>query len=491
TPQIFGSINPDDPSWAISVKFDAGRYGFPRLDIRLDVATSPKEGQPYTRAVPHDEAHAIWRLPPPGAKSHTRVSHFEVEPFAEWLQRETTPELLAIRQVAQANQPAARECVTVISCRVANGEITQFKLPDSHKVLPEEFASRFRTLVTRREKGYARLLFFVKLDGAAPDLHISLLQQRIREDKGTLSQYWDTNGQFIFKDIVSAPTVNEIGDGMYLLEDKKNKKADLIAQLPKMDSFTPVELLRVYTSITAVREAHHLLGSHAEFLNIQLGCFIKRIPFLLETGKISYRPEHYLVYVRLPSGDTQYVTPEVGLPVSIEWIPGLGQKNSAANISSCLCSGWIQQRPQSEFDQTRTDFCVLIHCRPGHNLPRTFDSIEYRESLQYAEMTVKFNVKLQEAQLRGVKRFCESTHPPTVRLRNLLMAGKKSNHTWDIRGPNPSAERKQRFADAVQDARTRFNPSQASVIERLASAQDSTCVVEGPPGTGKTSVASS
>ncbi|KAL8890859.1 MAG: hypothetical protein Q9192_005813 [Flavoplaca navasiana] len=310
---------------------------------------------------------------------------------------------------------------------------------------------------------------------------IPMFAQRVNDDYGMLSQYWDIQGNYPLNKIAEAPTLQEVGGGMYMTPSQKTTH-----QLKDVKEFLPLQTLQVYMGIIAIRESQHIQASHNEFEDIDLRCFLQSIQYLTEEGQLTKRMDSYHVYVRMPSGEDRKITPEVNTRVSLEWIVGVGVQHSPSDRKWQLASGYVVKRLPHELAATGADFCVLVQHEPGQKRPLIHDQFSsHVRDTAFARLKVHFDVKPLEQQLDAVNRFCHSDHAPVERLRHIIQGGVKSKdeHRFDIR---KCPKDQTGWKVQIKNRNPNLNDGQVHVVEKLSDIEDGVMVVEGPPGTGKT-----
>ncbi|KAI4264567.1 MAG: hypothetical protein L6R42_000337, partial [Xanthoria sp. 1 TBL-2021] len=483
-PILLGSAKTQEQSWGLSIKIDAGRYGFPAMTLRLDAARTPTD-KAYKREAKHDSMTYGWELPIHTSTERGPFKSFEITPLAEWLQTCARPAITKLPQIIEANKPENRPNAFVIRCQLRASELRRdFDDPKSEDKIPQRILKYFRSF-----EGFTILkpvdFLVVTPSKAFNQIQVPLFIRRINERVGSLSQYWDANGNYLLNSITTAPPADKIGGGVYL-----DNKDGSFAQLPVVEKFDSVQKFQTYMGITAVREAQQIEAAHIGFNNVTLQCFVKRILLLGDNGKVTERNDQFFVYVRLPEkGELKNITPEANLLVSVEWLNGVGEEYPPTERKSHLFTGFTVWRPASELAATGTDFCFIMQKDKWQIMPPPHRAFEKKNRLPLARMTVSFNAATFSNQLSSVHKFCQSKRPQTVAVRNLLMSGQKSGHTFDVRNPSTESPYAEAYDRRLRQAQTLLNPSQASVIEKMSHITDCVASINGPPGTGKTEVA--
>ncbi|KAL8728733.1 MAG: hypothetical protein Q9166_005220 [cf. Caloplaca sp. 2 TL-2023] len=154
--------------------------------------------------------------------------------------------------------------------------------------------------------------------------------------------------------------------------------------------------------------------------------------------------------------------------------------------------GLTVYRHFQEFQKTRTDFCVLLNKRGGIKFPIMFDTLSHQKdsNLPLGHLTIKFDTRAHQRELDAVAAFCSSTRTPVVRLRQLLMhreVDTENQGNFDVRSDDPKARLFERIMEAASKD---LNETQSEVVRKLTDIENGVLAVIGPPGTGKTKVAS-
>ncbi|CAO1600395.1 MAG: hypothetical protein LQ349_000608 [Xanthoria aureola] len=477
TPWLVGNVGKQSTGYGLLIRFDVGLTGFPSLILQLRSALQVTE-KPYGKGDAFGGFQLQWTLPPPKT-TWPRLEEFTYQDFGEWI-KDASPDILALPQIEEVSKHLSTKAV-VVSCKVPQGVVDPIGNSRDLWNTPDSVSNRVHELSTR-EQARTNWFIFVPKDISTKRDVIPMFATRVNEGLGMLSQYWDADGNYLLHKLDDAPTVNQVGNGMYVKDHGE------IHQLQHPRFFTPVESLQVFMGITVARESQHIQAAHTEFENIELKCFVKSLRFLSYGGNITNRSDSYLVYVRMPYSENRQVAPEVNTKVSIEWIRGIGHQHPPEERKHQLASGFVVQRHPQELIATAADFCILVQHEAGQRKPVAHELLDRDDKKTvWARLTIYFDETLAQKQLDAVNNFCTSHREPVKRLRALMQAGQKlDGYRFDVRGPNIGPDGQQNWEDHIQALSQRLNPSQVQVISKMSDIEDGVMAVEGPPGTGKT-----
>lgn len=198
-----------------------------------------------TRGDPFDGFYVDWFLPPPKVVSG-RLEEFTYEDFRVWI-KDASPEMMALPHIQDVNKNLSADAV-VVSCKLPRGIMKAFTNTQglSGKV-PREVSDAANDFIKRRDSN-TNWFIFVPKDVITKREIIPRFARRANEDFGMLSQYWDADGNYLLHKIEDAPTVNQVGNGMYVKDPRE------IQQLHHPRFFTPVQSLQVFMGITKAKK---------------------------------------------------------------------------------------------------------------------------------------------------------------------------------------------------------------------------------------------
>ncbi|KAL9001653.1 MAG: hypothetical protein Q9188_005380 [Gyalolechia gomerana] len=491
-----GGVTRSPVNWTATINVNAGRVEFPQIVFAIHVAKEPSAQEFKLWSGNHDSWELTWYAATHHKKGGLMVGKdFSFAPYTEWLQ--TVPE--EKRQESFTQEPefkAHEEKIWTMSATLCCPKVKDFQDPASKAKLPERIIREMGYLI---EQSVPVRFWFQPKKNNTQFVHLPLFSRRVQDNIGILAQYLDTDGKSTLTSVLGVPTIEQVGDGMY-----KRENLGSYAYLPHAETFHNTAQFSDYASLMVIRKAQYTVGRHAYIARNMLPCFIMPVPdFPWSSAKTGTTEEQKkvancaLVFVRLPSGDGNRMSPEAGLQAMLEWdngnelhgIPHQSRGNSAT------LRGITVPRPRSEFTATQTDFCILIQRRPGHSLPELHQRAFHKKVLPRAQIDIVFSPDPLQRELTAIKAFCASQKAECVNIRHALMNGGSENPRRDppvdVGLLHPPSTGKPRNFDVKIDLYSKASgvtTSQKEVLQKLRNIENSVLAVEGPPGAGKTKI---
>ncbi|KAL8774332.1 MAG: hypothetical protein Q9209_001083 [Squamulea sp. 1 TL-2023] len=230
-PWLVGCVSKESLSdWAIHLQIHLGRYGSPSITLRVQI----RQGSTTSGKSIDDNMYLRWF-----AHAPIDVDDLQIHAFNEQSRQ--------LDDVQLVNLTDRRDKALILTCRLQQPSLEEFYSSASWNVLPERVAMNVDILHEPIEVDF---LFFA--DDAVRNHHIPLFDYHIAKGIPILSQYDDpVTRECKLNSIHHAPTVKEVGDGLYWREDGS------ITQLPKLDKFLFTRQLRVYAALTPIRDAQY------------------------------------------------------------------------------------------------------------------------------------------------------------------------------------------------------------------------------------------
>ncbi|KAL8789428.1 MAG: hypothetical protein Q9213_001185 [Squamulea squamosa] len=209
-PWLVGCVRKESQEhWAIHLQIHPGRFGSPSITLRVQT----RQGSTISGKGMKDNMYLRWFVDAPNDVDDLQIHRFQIRPFAHWYQC-ASEQSQSLDEVALVNSSDRCNQALILSCRLQQPSLEEFHASASWNVLPERVARNVEILQEPREVDF---LFFA--DDAIRNRHIPLMQHHIAESIPILSQYDDlATGDFTLNSIQDAPTVEEVGDGLYLRE---------------------------------------------------------------------------------------------------------------------------------------------------------------------------------------------------------------------------------------------------------------------------------
>ncbi|KAL8789420.1 MAG: hypothetical protein Q9213_001177 [Squamulea squamosa] len=492
TPPITGRVGKTPNEWSLELIVDAGALGFPSLSVSANVRKtlngnpfSKKEGEVF------DTTTLRWYPGEVGNRAWLQ-KHPDLRKAGQEIIREVT--------VLEEQQQAY---VMVLTCVLMDPQVVEFADSASQSRLALTVQAQLEAL--KRSQVSVSFIFNPQ-DGRTAKNHMPIFKRRVDESFGVLSQYFDPeSGDTLLEKVQEAPTIKEVGGGMYLTD-----KPDELKQLPKQATYRFLHAFGVIHGLGPIRDFDISFGRHANMEKDGLPCFPMAIPKFPVEGKtkkidrdqpkaIQDMDNYIFLYGRLPSGEDKKVTPEPGLRTKVEWdnaalykdeqhlsLNDVGRKPPAFR-------GLVVRRPESELAATHTDFCIIMR-KGAVSLPKVHRELKYiKSSLPICHIAADFSPDPFQRELDAINRLCDEayTHAPTLAVRRLLMNGGKGDGkpdtTLDLHHLNKNPANQEVFKQRLKEAKRRLdNVAQLKTLEKLASIQNHVLCIQGPAGKGKT-----
>ena len=334
-----------------------------------------------------------------------------------------------------------------------------------------------------------------------------------------LHQYFEPDLSVPVLDLDKTPPIEKVGNGMYVIYPKKvNKKGQEIRDavnkpafdttappigyhsLPFIKDWVDADHFMIYNGLNVIREYHFQRDQIVKgFVDFKV--FIKKMPGfrfgteVLRADSEQHSPNRreitslFLIYFRtLYKEGVKQTPPQEGTRVSIT-IP----MHAKSEDMERLWKGLVIRRDPEELKSTGCDFCVLaskvsnVFYQPAHDELKLLPDGE----LQNARLKISHSNKPALRELEAVKALCTSDDSQLKTLRDLLIQKANPNRqypTVDITGgPNKDKKLKRLFSDRVDNIQG-LNDQQKRALKALQNIPMGIHVVEGPRGTGKTSM---
>ncbi|KAL8807163.1 MAG: hypothetical protein Q9182_000845 [Xanthomendoza sp. 2 TL-2023] len=503
-PEIFGHLTTNPIGYMIDVNINAGRHGFPFLTLSIHVATQDT-GKVSSKETDSYETRTLkWHPAEWDSAGDSMINIMQRDPFTSWHQ-ETHPQSRANSRIQALNRLSDEDKAKwwVIGCDLNCPVVTDFKTWTTANKMPQ----RLRSDLAELQEGSLVYIFVSPSAGRWRRFvdHTDLLIRRVQQDLGILSQYKNSvSGDDLLLDVLDAPTIKQVGDGMHILPGNRFNK------FAKKTEFEHLRTFQIFSALGPVRDAQAIRSRHLSVQTQPLECYVRALPKFSSDFKVGKDKQHkdiqemddwVLMYARCTDGESIKTIPEPGTKLALEWdtsskvynqkhVPGIAFVRPPLPLR-----GMVVQRHNSEFTTTRTDFCMLI--RKGNLfMPGLSDELKcVNVGLRKCRITLDFSKLPFQRELDAVHKFCNesSTHAPTLAVRQLLMNGWRNPKAQpvDLRQLDKNPDNERIFNEEYNKARQRLNnPSQLAVIEKLTNIESSTLAVQDPAGTGKTSVTS-
>ena len=367
-------------------------------------------------------------------------------------------------------------------------------------------------------EGYNMTLWTLRTGGllkALDSFHLAF-QARLP----VLHQYYQPDLSALVLDLDKTPTIDKIGNGMYIIhpkvldeegrpvKDEQNRPVfDTTANpigyhsLPFIKDWAHAEHFMIYNGLNVIREYHFQCGQHVNQIFVDMKVFIKKMPgFRIGTEALRANREQcnskrreitslFFVFFRTPSKEgVKETAPQEGTRVSI-----IFHMHAESEQGQRLWRGIVLRRDPEELKSTGCDFCVLASkpsntpCLPAHD-----DLIFLPDSkLQDAGLKVSLSHKPALRELEAVKALCASEDPQIRNLRDLLINKADPDRrypTVDITGGPTNDEKLKALFDDRITAIPGLSNEQKRAFKALQNIPMGIHVVEGPPGTAKTTM---
>ena len=338
-----------------------------------------------------------------------------------------------------------------------------------------------------------------------------------------LHQYYNDDLSAPVLDLQGTPYIGEVGNGMYVIHPKKldergrevldafnrpiydtNEPVVGYRSLPFLTDWNNTEHFMIYNGLNVIREYQFQYTEVVNMTYVPFNIFIKKMPGfkigteVLRVDRNQYSPKHreitssFLVYFRTPSKDgVKETPPQEGTRVRIMFPANTKQEKSEDNKR--IWNGIVIRRDLDELKSTGCDFCVLASKPSNTFFQQAHDELMYLPDSELQSVTLKITLSDKPAlrELKAVKEFCTSNNPQIQDLRDLLINKADPNqkyHTIDITGgPNNDKKLKKLFNDRI-NAIEGLNDRQKQALGGLQKIPMGVHIVEGPPGTAKTSM---
>ncbi|KAI4121942.1 MAG: hypothetical protein LQ338_006079 [Usnochroma carphineum] len=498
----FGNVSTGGIDWTTTININAGHWGNPKLVLEVCVAKVPSGRELKKDEYREDQMDLIrytWIPLVLDNNGYQMIEKLEYENFIDWLKVMPENDIDLPFMQEEALTKERQEKMWTVRGLFGKPIIQQFQDQASWNVLPHALVPRLKTLQT--ESGHLIRFFFLPRNTNVR-VHLPYFARRLSERIPPLNQYYDERGKLQLDNVVDVPSIKAVAGGFF------DKGKEDCGTLEKVTEFYSLEQFLIYSALMPIREAQYTKGRYDFMRGDLFECFVLADPDISwptgngsrigpgsEEQKIGNHS--YFVYVRLPSYQHNQSPPKAGLRVYLEWdnsnnLSGLKHRNKGG---AARIPGTVVQRDDSEFAATRTEFCILIRPRPSQKIPRYHEKLSFEKGLPRAEINVHFNAEPFQRECKAVHDFCSSTRVPVVSLRNLLMDGDQSSPRndppLDLRyGFPPQEENRSRFEELLNDCRAALDRAQLGAIESLRRVRNNVVAIEGPPGTGKTTVAS-
>ncbi|KAL8794578.1 MAG: hypothetical protein Q9195_002913 [Heterodermia aff. obscurata] len=384
--------------------------------------------------------------------------------------------------------------------------------------LGRSVAANMENLLTGRYTIAVWLIQTVGLIKALDSFHLAL-EARVP----LLHQYYDSGLLAPVLDLENTPPIEKIGNGMYIIYPKKldeqgremrdasqrpvydtNAPPASFRSLPFVTDWVNTEHFLIYNALSVIREHQYQHDQVVHFAYVDFKVFIKKMPGfkigteVIHVDRTQYSPKQreitssFLVYFRTPSRDgVKETPPQEGTRVRIMFPENPKQKKSEEKRR--IWNGMIIRRDIEDFKKTGCDFCVLASKPSNTSFQHAHDDLKYLPDgeLQSVSLKITLSTKPASREIKAVKEFSTSSNPQMECLRDLLIRKADPNRkypTVDITGgPNNNPDLKKIFHHRIQ-AIQGLNPQQRKALHGLSKIPMGIHIVEGPPGTAKTTM---
>ena len=340
-----------------------------------------------------------------------------------------------------------------------------------------------------------------------------------------LHQYYNDDLSAPVLGLEDTPPIEKIGNGMYVIHPKKldeqgqevrdaskkpvydtNEPPVGFRSLPYVTDWVNAEHFMIYNGLNVIREYQFQRDQIVNLAYVDFKVFVKKMPaFRIGTEVIRvdrnlYDPKQreitssFLVYFRTPSKEgVKETAPQEGTRVRIIFAqkPKEGKSEEAKRI----WSGIVIRRDNEDYKATGCDFCVLASKPRKSFFQQAHDELVSLpdDGLQKASLKITLSGKPALRELNAVKSFCTSDNPRIQNLRNLLieysypLPNRNYNFVDITGGPNNDEKLKKLFNDRI-NAIPGLNLQQKQALDGLRQIPNGIHVVQGPPGTAKTTM---
>lgn len=478
--------------YSLQITMNPSRLGWPSLYLTFRVNTENLD-QPFDGARKFESTTITW-YPAEKAGNSYQIEEFQEESHSEWAKKDPLARVITqsfIKDIDLVN------CnLRVLTFKAQGGEVVQSgtcSLQHLDWATSNPIKTAFSTSVKLIQ------VFFLAPGEQEYARTLHPFQRCVEERRGFFHQYREKgNGKWQLDNFQTAPTVQEVGNGMYM------KPEGGFIQLPLKQDFRDVDDFMVHCSLTPIREGQYHLGRDSLLRKAALECHVVRPRLSLwkesqvPSSRLSQERKQFkdwaLVYVRLPSKNKSDLKPEPGCSITLEW------HNPAALTKKHVkgekrYAGIVVTREPSEFQATRTDFCVCLRMPSGAE-PRTFN----KDQLPKAYLDVAHNLNPIWREQEATKAMWNSNREEHVAfLKHLALdeatATSVQNLTdlsegiVDEDDMDDDEDLKTAFEDYARLIKEEFtNEAQSKVIDGLKNVVNNYLGVTGPSGTGKTNL---
>ena len=498
-----GGIYSAPKGWMADLDFNGGRASQPFIALNFKFAKRDRRNQPFDHSKPYDSARIQWI---PGFVSSnnewqiksfvfSRMADFERGPFPH-LQSivDTMPALRTQDVIDKIVFQTMMMRITTTSAISTGGKYIETQLEG----LPLDVAENIRRLFSGVVQS-VYIWFHPKMAQNEPDIEdlLSPLATQIDQNMKSFHPYRDESGKVDLQAMLGVK-VDEVGNGFLVTKDKDGNPSSLI-QHPKCYWWNHHTDFAICFGMASVRQAQwmrkqtsHLEQGHQRmFLVKAIG---QDIPLSGGVDLNKTYQQQYLGYIRMNSmpDERQAKAPPSGTRFRMQFV---NTDTFAEHTPVPENEEW----PGTVIDHeigctlTDTDFCILF-VKPRSIDQGTFEFHTRPETLATVRLAsvhlraVHDNVSTMR-ELLGIAQLADPPQEQRDSLMPIRMAlmTQPEDHARtveDLALKDPFAWL--RFSHFIQHVMN-LNRYQLSVATALANVEDGFIVVDGPPGTGKTS----
>ncbi|KAL9004152.1 MAG: hypothetical protein Q9188_003022 [Gyalolechia gomerana] len=496
-----GTYSFNDPALSLRLLVDAGRFGDPKISLNIRLRISQLvEGQ-SSDSIVYERARITWR-PGVSAGNGFEISNFEEASTDQWLK--DTPGsgtiLIASENVKERNDK--HRTLTFFARRGFISYSESFA-ETSHRILSKPVLD----ILNKASQDNVQLRFFYIHPGKTYYLGTLPHFRRCVDERLEPYHQYRENGRGPFKltDIEEAQSIQEVGEGMYLLPTKR------FQQLPVLEDYTAEEFMAT-CALTSVREGQYQKSKGVDLKAEPRECFVFQPPmYFNREAKVAHKDmsevqqsfnDWVFIYIRLPSQGKLDWIPELGTTINLEW-EDLGPVFRQHRSGGKKFFGVVVRRDLADLTATRTDFCICMRMPAGFG-PKRHQTLVNVPQLPKTYLTVETNLRPILRELNAVNQIASSDrvqHTDFLRCmrQRRSFAGNVSS-TVDLSEGNCDHMEEPQKQEAITRNKRRFaaichlykkeldNEDQARVLDDLCSISDHHMAVAGPSGTGKTNV---
>jgi hypothetical protein len=515
-PLPIGSVFKAQLGYSLRLTIDAGRYGTPEVVLLMKISKGKKAENVPKNASDYEAFKITWRPGVP-VNGHFMMDHMVLASIAKAPAGEHPHNLFLLNDLA--DNLAEGERKSQIGSIVAL-EFTSNAIKLSQAPKKDEFQSLIKGLPPRVVSMLNRLFFQpgpfkvtlwfrskefdFKLNGISEmDRWAKHLQYQVNSHVPPCHQYQNKFGYYECG-LDTAPTIKEIGGGMYCLYPKVRGKDDT-TQVPQSyyafrqkTEWETASEFGVTIAMPVVRDVQ-TAQAQASGLGIRphLAMLVKAPSYPVEglSSEVSKELSDVVYcYVRLlqnPGSNRKPKAPAVDDVVVLEWdnsIEGVRVHEPSKKKSDKWVGNVVLMEEQ--VNMSKTDFCVMLsvprgatHNRHVHpNVKALSDA-----SLAVAWLSIKIDTTAAQRDLEAAMKLASPFYEPeTLGPIRQAFRGTPSTRQPVItdltkRSPDWYDWWASKVAERCQD-----NPRQLEVVRRLGNIQDRLLAVVGPPGAGKT-----